>query len=405
MRADLTVKKVEQAKPSEKGRKIFDGGGLYLYISPTGHKAFRYAYRFDGKQKDLTLGAFPELSLKDARIMHGKAREALSQGRDPGKKDLFSRPDSGPLFGDLARDFLKARSASVAPLTLLSYGNVIKSHLLPALGDKSAADISPLEIAAVLEGLQEKGEYSTAHKALQLTRQIFRHGFSRGYTELGLTDSTQGLKVILPPSTGFAFIHEPEPLGELLRKIDRLAEARPITGAALQLAPLVFLRTSELVGGTWGEVNFGAKVWIIPEHRMKMKRAHIVPLADQALEILRGLRERSERGEHMFESPRDPRRPLSPKTLQSAIHFLGYTAEELTLHGFRKTASTLLNEAGYNSDWIETQLAHTTGSTVRGIYNKAQFLPGRTAMMQAWADYLFALKRGEAATLKAPGAF
>ncbi|MDR2199886.1 MAG: tyrosine-type recombinase/integrase [Deltaproteobacteria bacterium] len=388
----LKVKAVENLKTKDKPYKVSDGGGLNLLLSKAGSKTWVYAYRFQGIQKTLTIGNFPGISLKEAREIHQKAREALNSGVDPGAKKTAAEEEPPLTFGALAEGFFKELSSRVKASSIEQTRRPLDLYLLPALEGEDAARIRPFDISSILEGLKAKGLYNTARRALALTRRIVNYGFSLGLADKGLNDFTRGLDVKTPPPSGYSFLSDPAELGKLLLAIDDYSGRSPFIGKALKLLPLVFVRPGELASAAWEDVDLQAGLWTIPGDKMKMGRTHLVPLSRQAADIFSELLPKSGCGEYVFPAVKKPGQHIHKTSLTDALRHAGYTSAQQTPHGFRKTASTLLNERGYNYDWIERQLAHIDGGKVRGLYNKALYLDGRREMMQWWADYLDSLK-------------
>lgn len=393
----LTDAKLRALKPTGKTQKISDGGGLYIHLSPAGGKLWRLFYRFSGKQKTLALGKYPDVSLVEARKRRDEARELLGQGIDPGEKKKEGKAAA------VAAEFAKAMTYEVVArewFAKYSQGwtesNRTKilarqeNDVFPFLGSLSIGEITAPEVLAVARRIEERGAVDTAHRAMQDCSRIFRYAVATGRGE---RDPVADLKGALCParSTSYASIKEPKAIGALLRDIDAYS-GNLIVRAALRLAPYVFVRPGELRRAEWAEFNLEAAEWRIPAEKMKMRVVHIVPLARQAVEILHGLEQYTGGGRYLFPSMRANSAPISDMTLLAGLRRLGYGKEEMTMHGFRSMASTLLNEQGYNRDWIERQLAHGERNSVRAAYNYAEYLPERCRMMQKWADYLDGLR-------------
>ncbi len=381
-------------KPTGKVQKYSDGGGLYLHVSPTGGKLWRMGYRFEGKQKTLSFGAYPAVSLKDARSRREEAKEKLAAGIDPGaqKKAVKAaiKTDATNSFEVVAREWYDKFKDSWVD----HHGKKILSRLekdvFPLIGAKAASAITAPELLEALRRIEARGAVDTAHRTLQNCGQIFRYAIATGRAE---RDTAADLRDALAPvrPTSFASIKEPKAVGALLRDIDAYS-GNMIVLAALRLAPYVFVRPGELRKAEWSEVDIEKAEWRIPALRMKMRVLHIVPLARQPLEILNDLAQYTGGGRYLFPSMRANSAPISDMTLLAGLRRMGYGKEQMTVHGFRSMASTLLNEQGYNRDWIERQLAHGERNTVRAAYNYAEYLPERRRMMQEWADYLDGLK-------------
>jgi integrase len=391
----LSDAKLRAAKPSERAQKLFDGGGLYLLIQPTGARGWRLKYRYGGKEKLLSLGQYPEVALRDARERRDAARKHLANGVDPSAHrraaEIQRRISGTNTFEAVAREWMDG--LAVAPITSAKNRWLFESFLFPDLGTRPIAEITPRELLTVLRKVEKTGKLETAMRARVKAGQVFRYAIQEGRAE---TDPTLALRGALksPKPKHRAGITEPRRIGELLRAIDGFS-GQPATMYALRLAPLVFVRPGELRAAEWQEFDLEAHEWRIPAARMKMKAAHLVPLSTQAVVILRGLHAITGHGRLVFPSIRSTSRPMSENTITAALRRLGYTGDEMTGHGFRSMASTRLNELGWRADAIERQLAHAESNKVRDAYSSAaQYLEERRQMMQAWADYLEQLKRG-----------
>ena len=397
----LTDTAVRAAKPQAKTRKLFDGGGLYLEVSPAGGKWWRWKYRFGGKEKRLSLGVYPDVSLKSARERRDAVRQQLAADIDPGQarkaqKLALAGADS---FEAIAREW----HAKFSPGWVASHGDRIlrrfENDLFPWLGKHPVDKIRAPELLPVLRRIESRGAVETAHRAMQNCGQVFRYAIATGRAE---RDPTGDIRGALPPpkERHHASIIEPKRIGELLRAIDTY-EGFFVTKCALRLAPLVFVRPGELRRARWPEIDLDEAEWRIPAYRMKMREPHIVPLSRQAVDILRELEPLTNRRvlsikpdapSFVFPSARSSERPMSENAVLAALRRMGYTKEEMTGHGFRSMASTLLHEHGWNHQVIERQLAHAERNAVSAAYNFAEHLPERRKMMQALADYLDALK-------------
>lgn len=390
----LTDIKIKNIETEQKPKKYSDGEGLFLYVTKSG-KYFRYSYRFAKKQKTLSIGVYPKISLKKARNKHQNARELLEQGIDPGqlkkiKKEANIQVEKNT-FGQLTLEWFSKQTW--ADSTKAKQEIRIKKEILPFLGDRPAKKITPTEILNILIQIQDRGTIDTAHRVKQIISRVFRYGISKEVVD---SDPCRDLSEALTTykSIGFSAITTPKKVGGLLRTIDTYTGSA-VVRAALKLAPLVFLRPGELRQGEWKEISFDEKLWRIPGPRMKARQPHIVPLSRQALDILKTIQLVSGSDKYIFPSLRTKERPISDNSLNGALRRLDISKEEHTMHGFRKTASTLLHEQGYKTEHIEMQLAHKDPNIIRGIYNHAQYLPQRKKMMQKWADYLDKLKNNK----------
>jgi len=376
--------------------KHFDGGGLYLDVTATGRRYWRMKYRYGGKEKLLAFGVFPDVSLSEARKRRDVARELLRDGRDPSaerkqQKLAQAAAATADTFASVARDWMAMHD--VAEVTANKTRWLVESFLIPHLGQRPIAAITPRELLTVLRGIEATGKLETANRAKVKAGQIFRYALIEGKVELDPTPSLRGaLKT--PKVKHHAAITNPAKIGELLRAIDGFS-GQPTTMYALRFAPLVFVRPGELRKAVWAEFELERAMWTIPAERMKMKAAHLVPLSKQAVAILRELHSLTGHGQYLFPSIRSGRRAMSENTINAALRRLGYASNEMTGHGFRSMAATRLNEMGWRGDAIERQLAHAESNKVRDAYTSAaQYLPERTKMMQAWADYLDGLRAG-----------
>ena len=396
----LTDIAIRAAKRQPRTRKLFDGGGLYLEVSPAGGKWWRWKYRFGGKEKRLSLGVYPDVSLRAARERRDAVRQQLATGIDPAHARRAQRlaTAGADSFEAIAREWHAKFSSGWVP----SHGDRIlrrfEKDLFPWLGQRPVADIRAPDLLSVLRRIESRGAVETAHRAMQNCGQVFRYAIATGRAE---RDPTGDVRGALPPpkERHHASIIEPKHIGELLRAIDAYAGFF-VTKCALRLAPLVFVRPGELRRARWPELDLDEAEWRIPADRMKMREPHIVPLSRQAVDILRELEPLTNRvssvkpnaPSFVFPSARSAERPMSENAVLAALRRMGYTKEEMTGHGFRSMASTLLHEQGWNHQVIERQLAHAERNAV---YNFAEHLAERRKMMQAWADYLDGL-RGDA---------
>ena len=390
----LTDRAIVNLKATGKIHKHFDGGGLYVHVSPTGGKLWRLFYRFNGKTKLVSFGSSPAVSLKAAREHRDRAKELLAQGIDPGEYKKEARQNEAALFENtfdaVAHEWFMKLQTRCTP----GYAKIVKSrmerHLFPAIGKRPIAEIKPLELLTALRPVEAQGALETVHRLLQICGSVFRYAVATGKVERAITSDLRG--ALTPRKVRHhSTITEPRKVGALLRAIDSY-QGQFTVACALKLAPLVFVRPSELRCAEWGEFNFDAAEWRIPAERMKMRVQHIVPLAKQTLDILNALRPVTGTGKYLFPSMRTQDRPISNNTINAALRRLGYDKDEMTGHGFRSMASTLLNEQGWNRDAIERQLAHGERNGVRAAYNFAEFLPERRKMMRAWANYLDKLR-------------
>jgi integrase len=389
----LTETRIRAAKPAEKPYKLFDERGLFMLVTTAGGRLWRFRYRLGGVEKLLTLGAYPDVSLKRAREKRDDARRSVADGIDPGAKRRAEHDAEINTFVAVADEWLLTKKNALTPATWERDHRQIHKWVVPYLGNKPIASIEAPELLEVLKRIEAKGVIDTAHRSREVCGRVFRYAIATGRAKHDIAADLVG--ALAPRTTQHhAAITDPAKVGELLRAIDGY-DGQPTTGAALRLAPYVFVRPTELRAAEWSEITLDSEQpeWRIPAERMKMREAHIVPLARQSVNILRGLQPITGRQQYVFPAIGGGGRPLSENTLNGAIRRLGYSGEEMTAHGFRTMASTLLNEQGVHPDLIELQLAHAERNTVRAAYNRAQRLAERREMMQCWADYLDKLRK------------
>jgi integrase len=386
----LTEGRLRSAKPKDRPYKLRDGGGLYLLVTPSGAKQWRLRYRVGGRESMVSLGTYPATSLKAARAKRGTLRSALESGRDPAAERRAERDSRSNTFEAIAREWLAKQP--FAPKTMTKAVWTFEDLLFPYIGARPISALTAPELLGVFRRLERRGKHETAHRAKQRVGQVVRYAVATGRAE---RDPTADLRGALAPVTvtNRAAITDPREVAQLLRALHGY-RGHPVVEAALKLAPLVFVRPGELRAAEWAEIDLQAAEWRIAAHRMKMRQQHLVPLADQAVAILRDIRALTGRGRYVFPSPRTVERPLSDNAITAALRRMGYTGEQMSWHGFRAMASTLLNETGYPPDVIELQLAHQERNEVRAAYNRAQRLEERRKMMQSWADYLDQLRLG-----------
>lgn len=401
----LSEAKVRTAKPNQKTYKLFDGGGLFLLVTPSGGKLWHLKYRFDRREKKLTFGTYPEISLADARQRRDEARRHLAHGVDPGAvRKAQKQVDTAETetFEVIAREwhdkFKETWSQSHAHVTITR----LERDVFPWIGSRAIASLKPSDVLAVLRRIESRGAAETARRLKIVCGQVFRYAVATGRAE---RDPTPDLKGALKPPVvrHMAALTDPKQFAALLRAIDGY-EGSFIVKCALRLAPLVFVRPGELRQAEWSEIDFDAAEWSIPIERMKLPRAvkaerkgqaHLVPLARQALEILHDLHPLTGRGQYLFPSHRTTHRPMSDNAILSALRRMGYSRDEMTGHGFRAIARTLLDEVlQVRPDFIEHQLAHAVRDPNGRAYNRTAHLAERKLMMQKWADYVDEIKGG-----------
>ena len=389
----LTVVKLAALKPRASIYRVADSAGLCIEVRPDGGRSWRYRYRFASSARMLSLGTYPEISLAEARKRRDEARAILQSGRDPSferkAEKLRVQLSAENTFGAIAKEWLEQQRGKLADVTYHK-SEWLFSFVTTALGARPIADITAPEILAILRGIEARGRHETAHRVKQRVGQVFRYAIATGRAE---RDPSSDLRGALSPvvTTSRAALTNPNDVADLLHTIDAY-QGQPITRAALRLAPLLFARPGNLRAMEWSELDFDTAEWRIPAHKMKIREPHVVPLAKQAIAMLRDLHPLTGSGRYVFPSLRSFRRPMSENTINAALRRLGYNKETMTGHGFRALASTRLNEMGWPPDVIERQLAHAERNKVRAAYNRASYMADRCKMMQAWADYLDKLR-------------
>jgi integrase len=395
--SDTTVR---NAKARDKTYKLSDAKGLYLQVEPNGSKLWRLKYRFVGKEKKLSLGAYPEVTLAQARDRQLDARRLLANDVDPGehKKQTKRAAKLAAVntFEAVAREWF----AKFKPTWAESHSSKVilrlENDLFPWLGSKPVASIEADELLETVRRVEARGTLDTAHRCLGYCGQIFRYAIA---TARAKRNPASDLRGALPPAKGghLASIVDPDGVGELLRAMEGY-QGGFVTRCALRLAPLTFVRPGELRTAEWAHIDLDIAEWRIPAERMKMREDLIVPLSRQAMDIVRELHPRTGQGRYLFPSEYNRSRSMSENTVNAALRRLGYSNDEITGHGFRAMARTLLDEElGYRVEWIEHQLAHEVKDPNGRAYNRTAFLAGRKEMMQGWADYLDRLREGKAA--------
>ncbi|GGB87786.1 integrase [Novosphingobium endophyticum] len=404
----LTDTAIRNAKAKDKPYKLGDAGGLFILVQPSGAKLWRLKYRIHGKEKKVALGRYPDVGLAEARKRRDDAKAELAGGKDPSRekqrRSAQAREDASNTFALVAAEYIEKRKTDGAKAwagTTAAKNEWLYAQLAPTLGAIPIADIEPLEVLAAVRKIEARGNLESARRALQLASGIFRHAVATARLK---SDPTRDLKGALrtPDTKNRAAILDPVKLGELLRAIDGYG-GHYVTKFALELIPHVFLRPGELRQARWSEIDLEKAVWAIPASRTKMRKPHHVPLSRQVLELLRGLHALSARHDgYVFPSIRSHTRPMSENTLNAALRRLGFTSEEVSAHGFRSTASTLLNEALdpktgkslWSADAIEKALAHGGDDKVRNAYHRGTHWQERVAMAQWWSDHLDTLRKG-----------
>jgi integrase len=396
----LTDVFVKRKQGNGKAQKHADGGGLFLYITPKGNKSWRMAYRFLGKHKLLVIGPYPAISLKEARDRREAAKKLLVDNIDPStakqEAKALAAVAAQNSFEAVAREWVDKYSGDWAASYKSHIMHRFEDMIFPAIGKRPIKSITAPELLTALRKIEGRGAVCVAHLTMRECGRVFRYAIATGRAERDVAHDLRGAITPMRTVKHFASVTEAKAIGRLLCALDNATKHTtfPIC-CALRLAPLVFVRAKELAAAEWTHFDLEAAEWRIPATIMKMRQMHIVPLSRQALAILRELQAYS--GQYRYLFPGRPKIdkgrakgdvPIRSMSLVFALRRLGYSKDEMTFHGFRSMASTVLNEKGYNRDWIERQLAHCERNGVRASYNHAEYLPERRSMMQAWAEYL-----------------
>lgn len=376
-------------------RKLHDGDGLYLWVYLDGRKYWRMRYWQTGKEKSLSLGVYPKVSLSDARKKREVLRKQLDADLDPSAErkatNLRKKLSAENSFEAVAREWYNKQLHTWVPHHADGVKRRLEVNIYPAIGKRPIDQIEAPELLQAIRKIEARGSYDLAHRVLQVCGQVFRYGIATGRCTRNLSIDLRG--ALTPHVKQHQAAVRPEELPDLLRAIatyDEIGDKQ--TRLALQLLAQTFVRTNELIGAEWVEFNLENALWIIPASRMKMKTEHVVPLARQSLVILKALKELRDDSRFVFPG-RNRGKPVSNNTMLFALYRLGYKGK-MTGHGFRAVASTILNETGFKPDVIERQLAHCERNEIRGAYNRAEYLPERKRMMQHWADYLDSVEAG-----------
>lgn len=401
----LTQLQITAAKQKAKPYSLSDGQGLALFVQPSGAKLWRFRYRFGGCPKTLHLGLWPTISLADARERCREARKAIAAGNDPvlekKRAKVTANIAAATSFRDVAQEWVaKCEREGRAEVTLDKIRWLL-DMAYPLIGSHPIGGITPTEALAVLRKVEVKGRYESARRMRSVLSRVFRYGIATARCDRDVAADLRGA-LTTPKVTHHAAITDPHEVGILLTTMDGYT-GQAVTRMALRLSPHLFVRPGELRQAEWSEIDVGTAVWSIPATRMKMRRAHRVPLSRQVLEMIAELREATGHRQHLFPCMGHPRKPMSENGINQALRRLGYKNGEMTAHGFRAMAATLLNEMGrWNPDAIERQLAHQEVSSVRRAYARGEYWDERVAMMQHWSDYLDELRNASAPRFASP---
>lgn len=396
----LTDVAIRNAKPDAKAVKLADGGGMFLLITPAGGKLWRLKYRVDGREKLLAIGAYPEISLGEARRRREEARELIALGKDPSREKqrdkVRARIQAADTFSAICKEYCEKRkrdgAKGWAPATAVR-SEYLLSLVCGSIGKLPIGEIEPADVLTAIRRIEGKGKLESARRSLQLAGAVFRYAVA---TARLVSDPTRDLRGALtaPTVTHYAAITDAKQVGQLLRAIDDY-EGSGFTKLALQVAPHVFVRPGELRHAEWSEFDLDGALWIIPAGKMKMRKTHHVPLSRQAVELFREMQSATGPAGFVFPSIRTRTRPMSENTINAGLRRLGYASDEMTAHGFRAMASTLLNESGkWHPDAIERALAHGDSDKVRAAYHRGAHWKERVEMAQWLSDYLDQLRKG-----------
>ena len=396
----LTDVAIRNAKPGVKAIKLADGGGMFLLVTPAGGKLWRLKFRVDGREKLLAIGAYPEIGLGEARRRREEARELIAVGKDPSREKqrdkVRARIQAADTFTAICHEYCEKRrrdgTKGWAPATAIR-SEYLLSLVCGSIGKLPIGEIEPADVLTAIRRIEGKGKLESARRSLQLAGAVFRYAVAT--TRLA-SDPTRDLRGALtaPTVKHYGAITEAKRVGELLRAIDGY-EGSGMTKLALQIAPHVFVRPGELRHAEWCEIDLDGALWIIPAGKMKMRKAHQIPLSRQAVELFRQVQAVTGPNGYVFPSIRTRARPMSENTVNAGLRRLGYTTDEMTAHGFRAMASTLLNESGkWHPDAIERALAHGDTDKVRAAYHRGAHWNERVEMAQWWSDYLDTLRMG-----------
>jgi integrase len=393
----LTYIQINAAKPREKAWTLSDSQSLYLVIQPSGSKLWRFNYRFLDKQKKLHLGGWPTISLAEARTRRDEAKKKIANGIDPAldkkRARIAAKYAAANTFQAVAEEWLvKCERDGLAPVTVDKIRWLL-AKAYPLLGTIPIAQITPHEALAVLRKVEATGAYESARRMRSVLSRVFRYGVATVRCEKDVAADLRGA-IAVPKVKHFAAITRPSEVGALLRAIDGYT-GHKVTVMAMRLSPHVLLRPGELRQAEWTDIDFDEAIWFIPAERMKMRRPHRVPLSRQVIEMLKELHEHTHWWKYLFPCLGKPRKAMSENAVNQGLRKLGYTTDQMTAHGFRAMAATLLNEMGeWNPDAIERQLAHVDTNQVRRAYARGEYWDERVEMMQRWSDYLDQLRDG-----------
>ncbi|HEX4021937.1 MAG TPA: integrase arm-type DNA-binding domain-containing protein [Acidobacteriaceae bacterium] len=388
----LTDTAVRKAKTKDTAYRLSDGGGLYLWITPAGGKLWRWKYRCEGKEKLMSFGSYPDVSLSLARERHIEARKLLASGVDPMAQRKADKATAENSFQSVSLRWLEHWRYGKSPRHVDYVMRRMEANIQPSLGARPIAEIEAPELVAMAKAIEKRGARDIAKRALETTGQVFRYAIAHGYTKRNPASEIRPSDILKSTRKANYARIDARDLPGLLRSIE-VYPGTHVTRLALKLMAFTFVRTSELIGARWAEFDIEAARWNIPAERMKMRTPHIVPLAKQTLDVLDTLRTLTGGNKWLFPGDRNAKKPMSNNTILKALERMGYKGQ-MTGHGFRGLASTILHEQGYAHEHIELQLAHAPRNAVSAAYNHALYLEPRARMMQDWADFLEQTQRG-----------
>lgn len=379
---------IRRAKPDAKAYTLGDGQGLSLLVEPNGSKSWRFRYRFAGKPKMISLGVYPTITLADARSRRDDARKLVAEGKNPSEvrkeQKIALQTESEKAFEKIAREWHQMKSGKWSAGYASDIIEAFQNDIFPYVGARPVGEIKPLELLNVLRNIEKRGALEKMRKVRQRCSEVFRYAIATGRAEFNpAADLSSALNVHQP--THFPFLKADE-IPDFLRALDGYTGSRLVL-IATKLLMITGVRTIELRAAIWSEFDLDNAIWIIPAERMKMRRAHLVPLSTQALDLLNELKLMTGNYRYVFPGRNDPNKPMSEASINQVIKRIGYGGR-ITGHGFRHTLSTILHEQGYESSWIEMQLAHVDKNSIRGTYNHAQYLEGRRIMMNWYSNFL-----------------
>ena len=401
----LTDTAIRLAKAEVNDRKLADSKGLYLLVTASGSKLWRLKYRFDGKEKKLALGSHPEVGLKLARARRDEARQSAQAGSDPSiaKREtrIAKRIAAANTFAGIAKEYVAKLEAEGKAAVTIAKTRWLLTKLSPALGTRPIAEISSHELLAVLKKVERAGQRETARRLRSFSSRVFRYAVATARASVDPAQPLQGA-LVSPVAKHHAAITDPIGFGKLLRSIDAYS-GQPVTKLALRFTPHVYQRPGEVRTAEWSEIDFDNALWTIPAERMKQRQPHRVPLSQQAIAVLREAAELSDGGRYIFPKLGSPIKPMCENAINGALRRMGYGPDDMTAHGFRSTASSLLNESGkWSADAIERALSHADGNQVRAAYHRGAHWPERVEMAQWWSDHLDCLTAGAQVLAFAP---